>query len=203
MRRRCLLWLALAVLAAAGWEWMPLTALLTPPPRRTAAIYAAIARFGGVGRLAGFVCRAEPAAPTHRRRCRMVCGGLPPPPSALLDAARGYYRADALLASAGSQAAIHTLPPAPRQPGDAGDADVRRTPLGLASRWPGYATAASGRGAAARRRPQRGAGAVPANNPGGECVDPEVLLACARRLAERGGWLLVDETFIDATPRPA
>jgi len=38
------------------------------------------------------------------------------------------------------------------------------------------------------------------NNPSGEIIPPEQLLHWHRRLAERGGWLLVDEAFIDVVP---
>ncbi len=38
------------------------------------------------------------------------------------------------------------------------------------------------------------------NNPTGGCFPPEQLLAWHRQLASRGGWLIVDEAFIDMTP---
>lgn len=38
------------------------------------------------------------------------------------------------------------------------------------------------------------------NNPTGRLISPEVLLAWHERLAARGGWLVVDEAFMDATP---
>jgi cobalamin biosynthetic protein CobC len=38
------------------------------------------------------------------------------------------------------------------------------------------------------------------NNPTGERFAPSVLLDWRLRLAQRGGWLLVDEAFMDATP---
>ena len=38
------------------------------------------------------------------------------------------------------------------------------------------------------------------NNPDGRCQDRERLLDLARGLGQRGGLLLVDETFVDATP---
>lgn len=37
-------------------------------------------------------------------------------------------------------------------------------------------------------------------NPGGEVVPEQVLQALAEKLAERGGWLIVDEAFADADP---
>lgn len=41
---------------------------------------------------------------------------------------------------------------------------------------------------------------VQPNNPTGEIIPPERLLHWHRQLAERGGWLLVDEAFIDVAP---
>jgi cobalamin biosynthetic protein CobC len=38
------------------------------------------------------------------------------------------------------------------------------------------------------------------NNPTGESFSPEQLLAWHAALASRGGWLVVDEAFMDATP---
>ena len=38
------------------------------------------------------------------------------------------------------------------------------------------------------------------NNPTGHRLSPQELLACHERLACRGGWLIVDEAFIDVTP---
>ena len=38
------------------------------------------------------------------------------------------------------------------------------------------------------------------NNPDGRRVDPEHVRAAARRIGAKGGWLVVDEAFADATP---
>jgi len=38
------------------------------------------------------------------------------------------------------------------------------------------------------------------NNPTGELVDPALLFTWSKRLAMRGGWLIVDEAFMDVTP---
>jgi cobalamin biosynthetic protein CobC len=38
------------------------------------------------------------------------------------------------------------------------------------------------------------------NNPTGHCLEREMLLEAAQNLARRGGWLFVDEAFIDAQP---
>jgi cobalamin biosynthetic protein CobC len=42
--------------------------------------------------------------------------------------------------------------------------------------------------------------AVNPNNPTGELIDPVVLYDWHKRIAARGGWLVVDEAFIDPTP---
>jgi len=39
------------------------------------------------------------------------------------------------------------------------------------------------------------------DNPSGQCFEPAQLLDWHARLAARGGWLVVDEAFIDATPQ--
>lgn len=39
------------------------------------------------------------------------------------------------------------------------------------------------------------------NNPTGEIIPPSTLLRWHRRLQKHGGWLVVDEAFMDATPR--
>ncbi|WP_225316708.1 MULTISPECIES: threonine-phosphate decarboxylase CobD [Marinobacter] len=38
------------------------------------------------------------------------------------------------------------------------------------------------------------------NNPTGDTIEPERLLSWHHRLQRRGGWLIVDEAFMDATP---
>ena len=134
----------------------------------------------------------------------------PPPPSAwsrlpededgLEAAARAYYGTDALLAVAGSQAAIQALAPL-------------RGPCRVAIISPGYAEHAY-----AWRRAGHQVAAVPVadlgnavryvdvlvvinpNNPTGDRFPPETLLDWHARLAARGGWLVVDEAFIDPIP---
>ena len=124
---------------------------------------------------------------------------LPERDDGLEEAARQYYRAPSLLPVAGSQAAIQALP------------RLRRTSqVGILS--PCYAE----HGAAWRRVGHRleeisEAGArraidrldvlvvVNPNNPTGQRYSPELLLEWHARLAERGGWLVVDEAFMDCT----
>lgn len=123
---------------------------------------------------------------------------LPEDDDGLSEAAQAYYQAVAALPVAGSQAAIQLLPrmrPASR--------------VGLMS--PAYA---EHRAAWLREGHQL----IPVedidaqldcldvlllinpNNPTGQRHDPERLLDWHRRLQARGGWLVLDEAFIDSTP---
>ncbi len=129
-----------------------------------------------------------------------VWNRLPEEEDGLEAAARDYYRADSLLAVAGSQAAIQLLPKL-REPGR------------VAIIHPGYREH--------YRAWQRACHAVSPisadeiepvservehmllihpNNPGGECFTREQLLRCHARLRQRDGWLVVDEAFIDCAP---
>ena len=126
---------------------------------------------------------------------------LPEDEDGLEHIAAQYYGARSVLATAGSQAAIQALPrlrPACR--------------VGVIA--PGYAEHAH-----AWRRAGHSVHELPAaqlleqaddydvvvlihpNNPGGERFERAALLALQARLAARGGWLLIDEAFMDATPQ--
>lgn len=121
-----------------------------------------------------------------------------PEPSDLLDAAaRAYYGAPALLAVAGTQAAIQALP-------------HLIAPTRVVVSAPSYAEHASGwrrGGHAVREVSFDDLDAVldacdvmvvcNPNNPTGACIAPETLLRWAERLDRRGGWLVVDEAFCD------
>lgn len=125
---------------------------------------------------------------------------LPQDDDGLVEAACAYYGAPDMLPVAGSQAAIQALPllrPASR--------------VGVIS--PGYNEHAH-----AWRRAGHAVETLPAarllaevarfdvvvlihpNNPGAERFERATLLACHKALAARGGWLVVDEAFMDATP---
>jgi L-threonine-O-3-phosphate decarboxylase len=135
---------------------------------------------------------AIPAAAWHR---------LPEDDDGLIEVACAYYGADALLPVAGSQAAIQTLP------------QLRGlSRVGIIA--PGYAEHAQAWRKAGHDVTLAPAGELQAeaesydvivlihpNNPGGECFEPAPLLNLHQRLAARGGWLVVDEAFIDATPQ--
>lgn len=114
--------------------------------------------------------------------------------------ARDYYHAPALLPVAGSQAAIQALP-------------QLRAPSRVGVLTPGYAEHAQAWRRAGHYVVGGGADDLLAradrfevvvlmhpNNPGAERFSVERLLALHASLAARGGWLVVDEAFIDATP---
>ena len=114
--------------------------------------------------------------------------------------ARDYYDAPALLPVAGSQAAIQALP-------------QLRAPSRVGVLTPGYAEHAQAWRRAGHDVVGGGADELLAradrfevvvlihpNNPGAERFAVERLLALHASLAARGGWLVVDEAFIDATP---
>lgn len=125
---------------------------------------------------------------------------LPEDDDGLAEIAAGYYGAPRALPVAGSQAAIQALP------------ELRaRSRVGVLA--PGYAEHAH-----AWRRAGHAVETLPAdellaqrerfdvvvlihpNNPGGERFEPADTLALHERLSARGGWLLIDEAFMDATP---
>ncbi|WP_363796247.1 threonine-phosphate decarboxylase CobD [Lysobacter firmicutimachus] len=125
---------------------------------------------------------------------------LPEDDDGLIDIARAYYGAPALWPVAGSQAAIQALP-------------ELRAPARVGVLAPGYAEHAH-----AWRRCGHAVQSLPAaellrhvdafdvivlihpNNPGGDRFEREALLQAHAALAARGGWLVIDEAFMDATP---
>lgn len=126
---------------------------------------------------------------------------LPEADTALIDAARAYYRAAQVLPVAGSQAAIQALP-------------RLRARSRVAVGAPAYAEHAH-----RWRRAGHDVVEVPhaelgdtvdvcdvvvlcnPNNPTGDMVAPRSLLMWADTLARRGGWLVVDEAFADVEPQ--
>ncbi|PJJ95958.1 threonine-phosphate decarboxylase [Lysobacteraceae bacterium NML03-0222] len=125
---------------------------------------------------------------------------LPEEDDGLLAVAKAYYRAAHLLPVAGSQAAILALP-------------ALRKPARVAVLSPGYAEHAH-----AWQRAGHHVSLLPADkildaadshevlvlinpcNPTGVLFAREALLQAHARLAARGGWLVVDEAFMDVTP---
>lgn len=137
-----------------------------------------------------------PAPPIPAR----VWQRLPEDEDRLIDIACSYYGAPALLPVAGSQAAIQALPRL-----------RRHSRVGVLA--PGYAEHAH-----AWRQAGHVVETLPAtellhqserfdvlvlihpNNPGGDQFSRSELLQLHAGLATRGGWLVVDEAFIDAEP---
>ncbi len=126
---------------------------------------------------------------------------LPEDDDALETAARDYYGAACVLPVAGSQAAIQALP-------------CLRAPCRVGVLHPGYAEHAHawrGAGHNVRRVQVEEVNDVVAqvdvlvlihpNNPTGVCFARDQLLDWHAQLATRGGWLIVDEAFMDVTPQ--
>lgn len=126
---------------------------------------------------------------------------LPEDDDGLIEAARAYYEAPHVLPVAGSQAAIQALP-------------LLRAASRVGVIAPGYAEHAHAWQRAGHRITAKTADALLAdtaswdvlvlihpNNPGGERFDIDALLQVHAELAKRGGWLVVDEAFIDVTPQ--
>lgn len=126
---------------------------------------------------------------------------LPDAHDGLLDAAAGYYGSSSLIATPGSQAALALLP-------------YLRAKSRVAVVDPGYSEHAAAWSRAGHEvMPVSSAQlagnigiscdvlvVINPNNPDGTYFDPDTLLAWRRALAARGGWLVVDEAFVDPTP---
>ncbi len=125
---------------------------------------------------------------------------LPDGDDALRVAAARYYGSESLLPVAGSQAAIQSLP------------RLRTTSrVGILSpTYSEHAHAWRRAGHVVRELTVEAAEAsldaldvvvlANPNNPTGLRLTPDTLLGWRARLAARGGWLVVDEAFMDATP---
>lgn len=125
---------------------------------------------------------------------------LPEDDDGLVEVARGYYGAPHLLPVAGSQAAIQALPRL-RAPGRVGVIAPGYAEHAQAWRRAGHEVArlsAAQLFEAAERLDV--VVLIHPNNPGAERFQRGDLLGLHARLASRGGWLVVDEAFIDATP---
>ncbi len=125
---------------------------------------------------------------------------LPEEHDGLEDAAAAYYGSTSLLPVAGSQAAIQALPLL-RSKGVVGM---------LATSYAEHAHAWTRRGHQVRSlQPEELDAALPGldvllvcnpNNPTGWRVSTATLMRWQAQLAARGGWLIVDEAFMDCTP---
>jgi len=127
---------------------------------------------------------------------------LPLENDGLLEAAKDYYQALHLLPTAGSQAAIQCLP-------------RLRPPSRVQILGPTYAEHARAWQQNGHQVQMVTGQDLPAavlsdavdvlvvcnpNNPTGRLIDTKTLLFWHQQLAARGGWLIVDEAFMDATP---
>ncbi|MBY4676045.1 threonine-phosphate decarboxylase CobD [Marinobacterium arenosum] len=129
-----------------------------------------------------------------------VFNRLPEPSESLERAASDYYGNASLLHGAGSQPFIQTLPQL-RPPGRVGLAA-----LGYYEHRKAWQQAGHQLVELATEQIDAALAALDVlllinpNNPTGQRYCPQRLLAWHRRLAARGGWLLVDEAFIDSRP---
>ncbi|WP_137820849.1 threonine-phosphate decarboxylase CobD [Pseudomonas sp. D(2018)] len=125
---------------------------------------------------------------------------LPELDDGLEHAARRYYGCESLLPVAGSQAAIQALPRL-RERSRVGVISPCYAEHAHAWRREGHELEALDADTAERELERFDVLlVVNPNNPTGERLAPHTLLAWRARLAERGGWLLVDEAFMDCTP---
>lgn len=125
---------------------------------------------------------------------------LPEDDDELLAAARAYYQNDSLLAVAGSQAAIQSLP-------------LLRPKSRVGLLHPAYAEHAGSWQKAGHQVIRVEESAIDdhldelevlilvnPNNPTGRLWSRSQLLSWHEKLSRRGGWLLIDEAFIDSLP---
>jgi L-threonine-O-3-phosphate decarboxylase len=125
---------------------------------------------------------------------------LPEEDDGLIEVARAYYGAPQLLPVAGSQAAIQALPRL-RQLSRVGVIAPGYNEHAHAWHQGGHhVISLPAAGLLARADDFDVIVLIHPNNPGGECFERDALLALHARLAARGGWLIVDEAFMDATP---
>ena len=127
---------------------------------------------------------------------------LPEQDDGLEALARDYYGAAALLPVAGSQAAIQALPRL-RRPGlRVGVVSPAYAEHALAWRREGHLVQELSEGTVERDLEYFDLLLViNPNNPSGRLIERQRLLGWHARLAERGGWLVVDEAFMDCTPQ--
>jgi cobalamin biosynthetic protein CobC len=126
---------------------------------------------------------------------------LPDPHDGLVEAAAAYYGSESILPVPGSQSALAMLP-------------YLRSRSRVAVIDPGYSEHAAawsraGHDVVPLSSPQLAGGAGTAfdvlvvinpNNPDGTYFEPETLLDWRTRIASRGGWMIVDEAFVDTNP---
>jgi cobalamin biosynthetic protein CobC len=122
---------------------------------------------------------------------------LPEDEDGLLEVAAHYYGTSHLLPCAGSQAAIQTLPQL-RSPGRIGILGPTYAEHAHAWQQAGHDVVLIENGVPHPDLDMLVV--VNPNNPTCVRIDTETLLAWHQRLVAHGGWLIVDEAFMDATP---
>lgn len=126
---------------------------------------------------------------------------LPEDDDGLIQAARDYYGGEQLLAVAGSQAAIQALPRLRDPSSRIAILDPAYAEHVHAWQSNGYAVTPISAADIDNAVDQHDVILlVNPNNPTGECFSLEQCLNWHGRLQKRGGWLIVDEAFIDSTP---
>lgn len=126
---------------------------------------------------------------------------LPEDEDGLEAAARVYYGADSLLPVAGSQAAIQALPGLRAGRARVGILEPSYNEHARAWSRAGHEVVALEGDAVAEAVDTLDVLVlVHPNNPTGQYFEPATLLEWHSALAARGGWLVVDEAFMDCTP---
>jgi len=132
-----------------------------------------------------------PASAWHR---------LPEEEDGLLEIAQAYYGTAQLLPVAGSQAAIQALPQL-RAPGRVGVIAPGYNEHAHAWRQAGHqVVSAPASQLLSSAEDFDTLVLIHPNNPGGDRFAPATLLELHARMARRGGWLVLDEAFMDAAP---
>ncbi len=135
-----------------------------------------------------------PATPPQMWRC------LPQDDDDLHAAAQACYGTSSVLAVAGSQVAIQSLPRL-REPGVVAVAAPAYAEHAHAWQQHGHKVISLPSEALLEPGDEvRMVIVINPNNPSGHLFTREALLALHAKLAARGGWLVVDEAFMDATP---
>ncbi|WP_018145611.1 threonine-phosphate decarboxylase CobD [Thioalkalivibrio sp. AKL6] len=130
-----------------------------------------------------------------------VWARLPEPDDGLEAAAAAYYGTGALLPVPGSQAAIQLLPALREGPSRVGILEPSYNEHARAWHGAGHDVVPLGGDSIEAALPGLDVLVlVNPNNPTGQRFDRADLLAWHATLAARGGWLIVDEAFMDVTP---
>lgn len=138
--------------------------------------------------------------PVPERLPNTIWSHLPIEYDGLLIAAQTYYQCDDLLAVAGSQAAIQALPRM-RQQCRVGLLPPAYAEHAHAWQQAGHSVIELTSSAINDALPELDVLVIiNPNNPTAELFSSSQLLSWHQQLAQRGGWLIVDEAFMDATP---